>query len=698
MSKFLVIAEKPSVAQSYAKNLSAYKKEDGYLEGESCIVSWCLGHLSEYAQPEEYDPKYEKWQFDNLPILPQVWKLKVSRDKKKQFDVLKSLMNRADVDYLVNGCDAGREGELIFQRVYDLAGCRKPVKRLWISSMEDTAIRTGFQTMKGAEEYRNICMAAVCRAQADWLIGMNGTRAYTTCYFKRLVVGRVQTPTLAMLAERQDKIEHFQKEAFYKVALTDGRLTVVSENIANEEAADLLASLCMDSEAVITQVKREQKKAFPPKLYDLTSLQREANRYFGYTAKKTLDMLQELYEEKLVTYPRTDSQFVTEDMRDTVEELVGKMPVLLPFLDYGQLGHNITRVINNAKVSDHHAILPTKEAVEKGISDLTADKKNLMMLVCQQLVQATGEEYQYEQTDITVKCQEHDFTARGKVPVQMGFKEAGNAFKNQCVKAKPEEETEKETSIPYGYEEGMTLSPVKAEKTVHFTSPPKPFNEDTLLAAMETAGNKDFDSETEKKGLGTPATRAGIIEKLVSSGYAVRKGKQILPSTEGRELVNVMPAYLKSAAMTAEWENQLLMMEKGQITDTQFMGEITSLVGKILSVCREIPETERRRFQKAREVIGKCPVCGSDVYEGKQNFYCSNRQCDFALWKENRFLGSMEKTLDKKMAVELLDKACTHVKGLYSRKKDIKFDADLLLTLEDGKPRFHLEFPKKKKK
>ena len=696
MSKFLVIAEKPSVAQSYAKNLSAYKKEDGYLEGESCIISWCLGHLAEYAQPEEYDPKYEKWQFDDLPILPQVWKLKVSRDKKKQFDVLKSLMNRADVDYLVNGCDAGREGELIFQRVYDLAGCRKPVKRLWISSMEDTAIRTGFQTMKGAEEYRNICMAAVCRAQADWLIGMNGTRAYTTCYFKRLVVGRVQTPTLAMLAERQDKIEHFQKEAFYKVALTDGRLTVVSENIANEEAADLLASLCMDSEAVITQVKREQKKAFPPKLYDLTSLQREANRYFGYTAKKTLDMLQELYEEKLVTYPRTDSQFVTEDMRDTVEELVGKMPVLLPFLDYGQLGHNITRVINNAKVSDHHAILPTKEAVEKGISDLTADKKNLMMLVCQQLVQATGEEYQYEQTDITVKCQGHDFTARGKVPVQMGFKAAGNAFKNQCVKTKPEEETEKETSIPYGYEEGMTLSSAKAEKTVHFTSPPKPFNEDTLLAAMETAGNKDFDSETEKKGLGTPATRAGIIEKLVSSGYAVRKGKQILPSTEGRELVNVMPAYLKSAAMTAEWENQLLMMEKGQITDTQFMGEITSLVGKILSVCREIPETERRRFQKAREVIGKCPVCGSDVYEGKQNFYCSNRQCDFALWKENRFLGSMEKTLDKKMAVELLDKACTHVKGLYSRKKDIKFDADLLLTLEDGKPRFHLEFPKKK--
>lgn len=698
MSKFLVIAEKPSVAQSYAKNLSAYKREDGYLEGESCIVSWCLGHLAEYAQPEEYDPKYEKWQFDDLPILPEAWKLKVSKDKKKQFEVIKTLMNRSDVEYLVNGCDAGREGELIFQRVYVLAGCRKPVKRLWISSMEDAAIQKGFQIMKSEEEYKNLCMAAVCRAQADWLIGMNGTRAYTTRYFKRLVVGRVQTPTLAMLAERQERIEHFQKEAFYKVALTDGKLTVVSENIANEEAAELLAALCNGSTAVVTQMKKERKKSFPPKLYDLTSLQREANRYFGYTAKRTLDMLQELYEEKLVTYPRTDSQFVTEDMKDSVEELVEKMPVLLSFVDYGQLGHGIKRVINNAKVSDHHAILPTKEVVEKGIADLPADKKNLMMLICQQLVQATGEEYLYEQTDITVKCQEHDFKARGKIPVQMGFKEVEKAFKQLCVKAEPVEEKEKETSIPAGYEEGMRLFPVKAEKTTHYTSPPKPFNEDTLLAAMETAGNKEFDSETEKKGLGTPTTRASIIEKLVSSGYAQRKGKQILPSTEGKELVKVMPEYLKSAVMTAEWENQLLMMEKGQITDTQFMGEITSLVRKILEVCREIPEEERRRFQTAREVIGKCPVCGCDVFEGKQNFYCSNRQCDFALWKENRFLGSMEKNLDKKMARELLDKACTHVKGLYSKKKDMKFDADLLLTLEDGKPRFHLEFPKKKKK
>ena len=697
MSKFLVIAEKPSVAHSYAKNLSAYKKEDGYLEGESCIISWCLGHLAEYAQPEEYDPKYEKWQFDDLPILPQVWKLKVSRDKKKQFDVLKSLMNRADVDYLVNGCDAGREGELIFQRVYDLAGCRKPVKRLWISSMEDTAIRTGFQTMKGAEEYRNICMAAVCRAQADWLIGMNGTRAYTTCYFKRLVVGRVQTPTLAMLAERQDKIEHFQKEAFYKVALTDGRLTVVSENIANEEAADLLASLCMDSEAVITQVKREQKKAFPPKLYDLTSLQREANRYFGYTAKKTLDMLQELYEEKLVTYPRTDSRFVTEDMIGTVEELAGKMPLMLPFVEYGQLGHNIKRVVNNEKVSDHHAILPTKEAVEKGIMDLSEDKKNLMILIGQQVLQAVGEDYLYEQTDVTVNCQKNEFTARGKTAVQMGFKDVEKAFRSHCVKTE-KEDSDRQLEIPYGYQKGMQLFNVKAETSIHYTSPPKSFNEDTLLAAMETAGNKEFDEKTEKKGLGTPATRASTIEKLVASGYAQRKGKQIIPTAEGRELIRVMPENLKSAGLTAEWENRLLLMERGELNGEQFMDDIVTMLEEILNGCRKIPEEERNRFQTAKELIGKCPVCGSDIFEGKRNFYCSNRQCDFALWKDNRFLEGMEKKLDKKMAKELLDKACTHVKGLYSKKKDSRFDADLLMTLENGKPKFHLEFPKRKHK
>ena len=697
MARFLVIAEKPSVAQSYAKNLSAYKKQDGYMEGENCLVSWCLGHLAEYARPEEYDERYAKWQFDDLPIIPEKWKLQVSADKKKQFSVLKDLMNREDIEYLVNGCDAGREGELIFQRVYDLSGCRKPVRRLWISSMEDEAIRNGFHEMKDAGFYSNLCMAAVCRAQADWLIGMNATRAYTTKYYKKLVVGRVQTPTLAMLTERQDRIEHFQKETFYRVELTDGKLVAVSENITNKADAELLAALCDGSEAIITELKREQKKVSPPKLYDLTSLQREANRYFGFTAKKTLDLLQELYEEKLVTYPRTDSRFVTEDMIGTVEELAGKMPLMLPFVEYGQLGHNIKRVVNNAKVSDHHAILPTKEAVEKGIMDLPVDKKNLLMLIGQQVLQAVGEDYLYEQTDVTVNCQKNEFTARGKTAVQMGFKDVEKAFRSHCVKTE-KEDSDRQLEIPYGYQKGMQLFNVKAETSIHYTSPPKSFNEDTLLAAMETAGNKEFDEKTEKKGLGTPATRASTIEKLVASGYAQRKGKQIIPTAEGRELIRVMPENLKSAGLTAEWENRLLLMERGELNGEQFMDDIVTMLEEILNGCRKIPEEERNRFQTAKELIGKCPVCGSDIFDGKRNFYCSNRQCDFALWKDNRFLEGMEKKLDKKMAKELLDKACTHVKGLYSKKKDARFDADLLMTLENGKPKFHLEFPKRKHK
>lgn len=697
MARFLVIAEKPSVAQSYAKNLSAYKKQDGYMEGENCLVSWCLGHLAEYARPEEYDERYAKWQFDDLPIIPEKWKLQVSADKKKQFSVLKVLMNREDIEYLVNGCDAGREGELIFQRVYDLSGCRKPVRRLWISSMEDEAIRNGFHEMKDADFYSNLCMAAVCRAQADWLIGMNATRAYTTKYYKKLVVGRVQTPTLAMLTERQDRIEHFHKETFYRVELTDGKLVAVSENITNKIDAELLAALCDGSEAIITELKREQKKVSPPKLYDLTSLQREANRYFGFTAKKTLDLLQELYEEKLVTYPRTDSRFVTEDMIGTVEELAGKMPLMLPFVEYGQLGHNIKRVVNNAKVSDHHAILPTKEAVEKGIMDLPVDKKNLMILIGQQVLQAVGEDHLYEQTDVTVNCQKNEFTARGKTAVQMGFKDVEKAFRSHCVKTE-KEDSDRQLEIPYGYQKGMQIFNVKAETSIHYTSPPKSFNEDTLLAAMETAGNKEFDEKTEKKGLGTPATRASTIEKLVASGYAQRKGKQIIPTAEGRELIRVMPENLKSAGLTAEWENRLLLMERGELNGEQFMDDIVTMLEEILNGCRKIPEEERNRFQTAKELIGKCPVCGSDIFEGKRNFYCSNRQCDFALWKDNRFLEGMEKKLDKKMAKELLDKACTHVKGLYSKKKDARFDADLLMTLENGKPKFHLEFPKRKHK
>ena len=693
----LVIAEKPSVAQTIAAVLGAKEKKDGFLTGSGYIVSWCVGHLVGLSEAAAYGEQYKKWSYDSLPILPQEWKYTVASDKEKQFKTLKELMHRADVSKVVNACDAGREGELIFRFVYEMAGCKKPMRRLWISSMEDSAIKEGFSRLKNGEEYDALFASALCRAKADWLIGINATRLFSVLYNHTLNVGRVQTPTLKMLVDRDAAITTFKKEKYYHVRLALSGAEAASERISDKAEADALKTTCEASRVVCTSLVKEKKTIAPPKPFDLTSLQREANRLFGYTAKQTLDLAQALYEKRLLTYPRTDSQYVTEDMKETVKMLAEGMTDFLPFLESGQIRGNIDRVVNNAKVSDHHAILPTKEAMEKGMGGLSGGKKNLLMLIGQQLVQATGEEYLYEQTEISVQCKEHEFTAKGKLPVQMGFKEVEEAFRKYCVKDKKSDEPDNKTELPEGYEEGMTLASVKAEKSTHYTSPPKMFTEDTLLAAMETAGNKEFDSETEKKGLGTPATRANIIEKLVSSGYAERKGKQIFPTVAGCELIHVMPENLKSASLTAEWENQLLMMEKGKIHDDEFMDGIVSMITDVLSVCRAIPEEERNRFQTAREVIGKCPVCGSDVYEGKTNYYCSDRSCPFALWKSNRFLESMKKSMDKKMAVELLKKGRTHVKGLYSKKKDSKFDADLVLGVEDGKARFSLEFPKKKK-
>ena len=692
----LIIAEKPSVAQTIAAALGVKEKKDGYIEGGGCLISWCVGHLVQLAEAAAYGEQYKKWSFESLPILPEEWQYAVDPDKGKQFKTLKELMHRADVSEVVNACDAGREGELIFRFVYEVAGCKKPMRRLWISSMEDGAIKAGFASLKDGRDYGALFASALCRAKADWLIGINATRLFSCLYGKTLNVGRVQTPTLKMLTDRDAAISHFQKEKYYHVRLDLSGAEAASERISDKAEAAALKGACETETAVCVSLTREKKTAAPPKLFDLTSLQREANRIFGYTAKQTLDLAQSLYEKRLLTYPRTDSSFLTDDMGGTAAGIIALLCEKLPFMAGADFTPEVVKVLDSKKVSDHHAIIPTMELAKADPDALPESEKNILTLAGARLLFATAEPHIYEAVTAVFSCAGTDFTARGKTVLAEGWKELERRYR-ATLKDKPEaEDGENEGVTLPELSEGQNFPNPAAKVTEHTTTPPKPHSEDTLLAAMETAGNKDFDSETEKKGLGTPATRAGIIEKLVSSGYAVRKGKQILPSTEGRELVNVMPAYLKSAAMTAEWENQLLMMEKGQITDTQFMGEITSLVGKILSVCREIPETERRRFQKAREVIGKCPVCGSDVYEGKQNFYCSNRQCDFALWKENRFLGSMEKTLDKKMAVELLDKACTHVKGLYSRKKDIKFDADLLLTLEDGKPRFHLEFPKKK--
>lgn len=695
---FLVIAEKPSVSQALAKVLGAGKREDGYLSGADCIVSWCLGHLAEYVSPEVYDSRYQKWEFADLPIFPEEWQLAIAKDKKGQFQVLKKLLNKKELEYVVNACDAGREGELIFKRVYDLSGSTVPVKRLWISSMEDAAIREGFARLKDGREYANLCEASICRAKADWLIGMNATRAFTTKYYKRLVVGRVQTPTLSMLAERQEKIDGFTKEAYYKVALAGGGLSAVSDNIWEESESDALAAKCQGKTAVVSKVEKNQRKNAPPRLYDLTTLQREANRFFGYTAQQVLNELQELYEAKLVTYPRTDSQYITEDMEQTAVELLEILPGLLDFLPKDSIGKNVGRIINNEKVSDHHALLPTKEAMKQDLNSLSEKKRNIFRLICQRLAQAVSEDCIYEETEVAVQCEGNEFSVKGKAIVQAGFKEIEAAFRMTVQKGKGAE-TEDDTApaIPEGLSEGMEIAAVRTEKSRHFTAPPKPYSEDTLLSAMETAGNKEFDADTEKKGLGTPATRASIIEKLVSSGYAARKGKQILPTADGMALIAVLPDYLKSAAMTAEWENKLLLMEKGQLTGESFLQEISDLITTMLEGCSAISGSEQQRFHP-KVNLGNCPVCGNPVYEGKQNFYCSNRECSFALWKENRFLASMKKQIDKKMAEELLTKGRTHVKDLYSQKKGTTFAADLLLDTDNGRASFKLEFPTNGKK
>ena len=674
--KYLVIAEKPSVSKSIAKVIGAYRQEDGYLEGGDCVVSWCLGHLAEYAAPEHYDERYENWRFEDLPILPAEWKLLVHSTKKPQFNVLRKLLRSKKFDYVVNACDAGREGEAIFRRVYALAGSKLPIKRLWISSMEDAAIQQGFENLKDGAAYDNLFAASECRAKADWLIGMNGTRAFTKKYGRKQTIGRVQTPTLAMLTERQAKIQNFVKEPYYKVELSGGGVVAVSEQMAQEQDADTVQAACDGQCAVVGSIERKRVEKKPPKLYDLTTLQREANRYCGLTASQTLQAAQELYEEKLVTYPRTDSQFVTEDMRKTVESLV---------LTLDGTAADVSCVINNSKVTDHHAILPTMQGVNCNRERLSETKRKVFSLVIWKLVQAVQPPFIYEDVLVTVCCQGRNFTAKYKAVLQPGYT------------AKPvpfvEPEKDKDVPLPKKMEQGTVLPVVRAEKKQGFTSPPKVYTEDTLLSAMETAGNKEFEKDTEKKGLGTPATRAAILEKLVSSGYVERKGKQMIPTEDGVAAIRNIPDYLKSASMTAEWENDLLRMERGEIKSHDFMQGIHGLLDKMLADLRQIPTVAAApNYNKVG--VGNCPVCGKPVHESKLSFCCADRSCKFALWKESRYLSNMRKTLDKKMATDLLKNGRTHVKDFYSVKKDKMFAADLVMRVEDGRVQYSLEFPK----
>ena len=682
MSVQLVIAEKPSVARSIAAVIGAAEKQNGYWQGGGYLVSWCIGHLVSFAEAGQYDEKYCKWRYEDLPILPQPWQFIVPDEKKQQFEVLRALLNRPDVDSVTAATDAGREGELIFRFVYQMAGCTKPVKRLWISSMEDAAIREGFANLCPDSDYDALYQSALCRAKADWLVGINATRLFSVLYHKTLTVGRVQTPTLKMLVDRDAKILRFQKERYYTVGIQSGSLKADSGRIASMDEADTLKNACAGASAICSSVKREKKTEQPPKLYDLTTLQREANRLFGFTAKQTLDYAQQLYEKKLLTYPRTDSQYLTEDMGQTAQHLVSDLLGLLPFAQGLALTAEVGRVLNSKKVSDHHAIIPTAEFAKQGFAGLAESECKLMNLVCSKLLCAVAAPHEYETVTAVFSCAGNEFTAKGKTVLVPGWKEIDQRF-HSTLKTDGDEETEALNTLPE-LAEGQSFSAV-ADISEHFTSPPKAYTEDTLLSAMERAGAEDMPENAERKGLGTPATRAAILEKLVQMGFVQRKGKQLVPTKDGINLAVVLPESLTSPALTAEWENRLTEIAKGSADPDEFMAEIETQVRQLVRAYSCISADKQNLFQSKRVIIGKCPRCNENVYEGKKNFYCGNRSCQFVMWKNDRFFEQRKKAFTPKIAAALLKDGKAKVKGLYSEKTGKIYDATVLLADTGGK-------------
>ena len=694
----LVIAEKPSVAQTIAKVIGAYKREKGYLEGSGYIVSWCIGHLVSLVPPDSYNEKYKKWNKEDLPIIPENWLYEVSNDKTEQFAILKELMHREDVGYVVNACDAGREGELIFRLVYEKAGCVKPMKRLWINSMEDETIRQGFEELRDGRDYDRLYDAAVCRSEADWLVGMNATRLFTTLYHHRLTVGRVQTPTLALVVDRNDKIRNFEKQKYFTVDLQLGEFTVSSERINDQDEAVQIRSKCHGSTAVITEVLSSEKTINPPKLFDLTALQREANRTYGYTASETLNYTQSLYEKKLVTYPRTDSRFLTDDMAETALAMTDIVMRKFDYAGADEAERNIAVVLNSAKVSDHTAIIPTAMLADTDVSALPGIEQDILALIAKQLLCATGRKAILLETDIKAECAGVDFSVKGKAVRDPGWKQFEDEFRSRIKGSVQEDRDEKK--LP-AVEKGQVFENVEAVTAEHFTSPPKTYTEDTLLAAMETAGADLVDPDAERKGLGTPATRASMIEKLVTSGYMKRRNKQLIPTEDGIALIEIMPEEIRSPQLTAEWENHLKEIERGKMDAGSFMNEIASMVTGLVKSHQSIPEDEQARFSSAedqREMIGTCPRCGSPVYEGRKNYYCSNRACEFRLWKESKWLSAVHAKVTKKMAGDFLKNGRAKNIILYSEKKGRNFEADLVMEDTGKYINYRMEFPKRKEK
>ena len=687
MSETLIIAEKPSVAATIAAALGAKEKKDGYIAGNGCLVSWCVGHLVQLAEAAAYGEQYKKWSYDSLPILPQEWQYAVASDKGKQFKILKDLMHRADVSEVVNACDAGREGELIFRFVYDVAGCKKPMRRLWISSMEESAIKAGFASLKDGKEYDPLYSSALCRAKADWIIGINMTRLFSCLYGKTLNVGRVQTPTLKMLVDRDAAITTFKKEKYYHVRLSLSGVEAASAKIHAAEEAGNLKAACETAQAVCTSVTREKKTVAPPKLFDLTSLQREANRIYGYTAKQTLDLAQALYEKKLLTYPRTDSSYLTDDMGGTAAQIAALLAGKLPFMQGADFTPEISRLLDSKKVSDHHAIIPTMELAKADLAALPESERNILTLAGARLLMACAEPHIFEAVTAVFSCAGQEFTAKGKTVLAEGWKGLERRFM-ATLKKKADTEDDEENALSLDvppFAEGQTFDNPQAAVTEHFTTPPKPHNEASLLSAMERAGNEETDPDAERRGLGTPATRAAIIEKLVKGGFVERKGKQLIPTKSGIELVCVLPEVLTSPQLTADWENNLTQIAKGNADPDSFMTGIETMTRELVSTYPFLSDKEKERFKEEKPVIGKCPRCGANIYEGRKNYYCANRDCAFTMWKNDRFFEERKVTFSPKIAAALLKDGKAKVKKLYSPKTGKTYDGTILLADTGGK-------------
>ena len=688
LNSTLIIAEKPSVALAIAAVVGADKRKNGYLEGNGYLVSWCVGHLVSLAQPENYDLRLARWRRADLPILPDPWQYVPNEKTKKQLDLLCSLMNRPDIETIVCATDAGREGELIFRLVYDCCRCSKPVKRLWISSLEESTIREGMAHLKDAAEYDLLYEAALCRAKADWLMGINLTRLYTLLYGPTLSIGRVMTPTLAMIVEREKAVASFTPKPFYTVHLLCP-CEAASERFEDEQKAQALADACNGQTAEIIRVEKKTRSDCPPKLYDLTTLQREANQLFGCTAQQTLDCAQSLYEKKLATYPRTDSRFLTHDMASVLPNLAQTVAALLPFEQGLSLPVHAEQVIDDAGVSDHHAIIPTQSVTAERLDTLTNEELNIFNMLAVRLLCAVGEPHVTEERTLTLSCAGHAFTATGKTDTALGWRIPASTFYGSI--GHPREPDEQAGVDPVLYEHQHFFG-VRAVVKKGLTTPPKHYTEATLLAAMESAGAENFPDEAGRKGIGTPATRAGIIEKLVKGGFIERRGekiKQLLPTDKGRNLIAVLPETLRSPLLTAQWENQLCQVEHGNLASDDFLSSIEAMIRDQVDHAQADPQA-LTLFPTGRRKVAKCPCCGYPVSEAEKGYFCENRECSFGLFKDNKFFAARGKRLDAATAVALLNDGKASVKGLIA-KSGKRYDGTVVMELDDsGRPRLRV--------